>query len=402
MQYREALAAVSDGVWEWDIETGKAFFDDNWKWMLGLSPQEVVGERSEWFSRVHPEDLPRVQGDLQKHLENPQKPYRSEHRLQCSTGEWKWILDRGRLVEWTPEGLPKRMVGTHLDIDAFKAQEEKLSLQEEALKRLLQREKESSRSKELFLSNMSHELRTPLTSILGNAAFMLNARNDTFDRSRLRTIATAGKVLLGHLENILQIANLEEGQIQAETKRFCLKHFFLDIHSLFAEESAKRQIPLIIEVNPETDSHVFQDFELLKQIVFNLVSNAFKYSNNGSVRVQVEQKITLQKKHLVIQVKDEGIGMHREFLPHLFNKFSRCSRQVGVTKGTGLGLTISHHLALLLGGRIEANSTLGKGSEFVLWVPCRLTTVNPVSRICNQTQTNTDKHRQTQTNTDKY
>lgn len=117
-RYRRVLEGNHDGVWDWNVLTNGVFFSDRWKAMLGFAPTEIAADLSEWSNRVHPDDLERVMGEVQAHLDGKTPYYVSEHRMRCKTGQYKWILDRGKALR--QEGRVVRMVGSHTDIDDWK------------------------------------------------------------------------------------------------------------------------------------------------------------------------------------------------------------------------------------------------------------------------------------------
>ncbi|WP_194913692.1 PAS domain S-box protein [Azospirillum sp. INR13] len=122
-----ATDAAGDGIWDWDLATDAVWYSPGWQTMLGFSPGEVTPHLDFWCSRVHPEDLPLAQAALQAHLSGERPFYECEHRVRAKSGEWLWILDRGRVVSWDAEGRPRRMIGTHVDVTARKRMEEELA-----------------------------------------------------------------------------------------------------------------------------------------------------------------------------------------------------------------------------------------------------------------------------------
>lgn len=123
MTWLYALEGNQDGVWDWNIVTGEVFFSARWKAMLGYEDAEITGNLAEWDSRVHPDDRDAAYADIQRHIDGLAPVYRNEHRVRCKDGSYKWILDRGRVVAWMPDGKPLRMVGTHTDITERKEAE---------------------------------------------------------------------------------------------------------------------------------------------------------------------------------------------------------------------------------------------------------------------------------------
>lgn len=125
--------AAGDGVWDWNLQTNQVFFSQQWKTMLGYTEQDVGDSLTEWESRVHPEDQSRCYADLNAHFSGHTAAYQNEHRLRCKDGSYKWILARGKVIEWTADGNPLRMIGTHTDITQHKEIEIQLRLRSAAL-----------------------------------------------------------------------------------------------------------------------------------------------------------------------------------------------------------------------------------------------------------------------------
>jgi PAS domain S-box-containing protein len=121
-----AIEGSNDGIWDWNVITDEVFYSNRWKEMLGYRPEELDGNLSEWQNRVHPDDIETVLFNLQQHFEKKAPDYTSEHRILCKDGSWKWILDRGKVLEWNAEGKPARMVGTQSDITERKLAADKL------------------------------------------------------------------------------------------------------------------------------------------------------------------------------------------------------------------------------------------------------------------------------------
>lgn len=130
-RWQFALEGSGDGVWDWNAQTNRVFFSPQWKTMLGYAPHEISDVLDEWLNRIHPEDAEGCQRDLGAYLSGTTPVYRNEHRLLCKDGTYKWILDQGKVIQWTAEGEPLRMIGTHHDIDERKRAEEALRVSEE-------------------------------------------------------------------------------------------------------------------------------------------------------------------------------------------------------------------------------------------------------------------------------
>ena len=130
-RWQFALEGAGDGVWDWNLQTNRVYFSRQWKTMLGYAPHEIENELNAWLNRIHPEDAVRCQQDLDAYLSGAAPAYRSEYRLLCQDGTYKWILDQGKVIQWAADGKPFRMIGTHHDIDERKRAEEVLRASEE-------------------------------------------------------------------------------------------------------------------------------------------------------------------------------------------------------------------------------------------------------------------------------
>ena len=125
-RWRFALEGAGDGVWDWNAQTHRVFYSRRWKTMFGYADGETGDSLEEWSQRVHPDDLPRCREALERHFRGETPAYQNEHRVRCKDGSWKWILDRGRVIERAPDGRPLRVIGTHSDITESKRTEEQL------------------------------------------------------------------------------------------------------------------------------------------------------------------------------------------------------------------------------------------------------------------------------------
>lgn len=239
-------------------------------------------------------------------------------------------------------------------------------LKDQALAALLA----TDRAKSEFLANMSHELRTPLTAILGYTELLTErygASGSSDDlRAHLDTIRRNGEHLLEIISDILDLTKIEAERMIAESKVVSPVSLIDEVLSLMQVRADSKGIDLSVDYDPETPAWLYTDPKRLRQILFNLIGNAIKFTSAGSVHLEV--RATPQSARacrLEIDVIDTGIGISPEHLPVLFEPFSQedatSSRSFG---GTGLGLAISRRLARMLGGEILVESALGRGSRF--------------------------------------
>lgn len=229
--------------------------------------------------------------------------------------------------------------------------------------------KKASRYKSEFLANMSHELRTPLNSILMLSHVLSENAAEKLTQDELesiKTIKSSGKDLLNLIDDILDISKVEAGKLEIFPEHVFLENIIKDLKALFKPISDDKNIPFDIHVNENCPESIFTDELRVKQILRNLLSNAFKFTNTGSINIQFKTV----KKSLVISVSDTGIGIPKNKQKMIFRPFRQAdgttTRRYG---GTGLGLSISKNMAERLGGHLEMQSEVNKGSTFSLHLP---------------------------------
>ncbi len=224
----------------------------------------------------------------------------------------------------------------------------------------------ANEAKTRFLANMSHEIRTPLNGVLGMTEAMLADPLSEPQRTRLKVIRQSGGALLTLLNDILDLSKVEAGKLQIESAPFHLGELLESVAAAFHDAARKRDVGFSI-VASELDLGLYEgDGGRLRQILFNLISNALKFTETGHVEV----KAAFNGESLEISVSDTGIGITPEHLERLFQRFSQAdastTRRFG---GTGLGLAICRELTSLLSGRIWAESQLGEGATFFVSIP---------------------------------
>jgi PAS domain S-box-containing protein len=220
-------------------------------------------------------------------------------------------------------------------------------------------------AKSLFLATMSHEIRTPLNGVLGMAQAMSNGPLSAVQRERLSIIRQSGEALLAILNDILDLSKIEAGKLEIETIEFDLAELIRGAHATFTALANKKQ--LSFELDCEAAAGVYRgDPARIRQIVYNLCSNALKFTEAGHIGLRAVHR----DGWLHLSVFDTGIGIEPHVLANLFSNFVQAdastTRRFG---GTGLGLAICRKLAVLMGGDVSASSSPGEGSIFVLEIP---------------------------------
>jgi PAS domain S-box-containing protein len=254
----------------------------------------------------------------------------------------------------------QRLLEAHRDLER-KVAERTCELSEANL--LLQ---ELDRLKSLFIASMSHELRTPLNSIIGFTGIIakgLAGEVNAEQKKQLGMVQDSARHLLALINDVIDISKIEADKIEAGVSTFNLADVILEVRNIYGTAAQDRGLVLTMEIpGPIT---VTSDERRIKQIIINLVSNAIKFTDKGSVDVTVEQKGTVAE----VSVRDTGIGIGKADLEQLFRPFGRIAVQGRLTEGTGLGLYLSKKLARFLGGDITVESEPHTGSVFVFSFP---------------------------------
>ncbi len=229
---------------------------------------------------------------------------------------------------------------------------------------------EASRAKSTFLANMSHELRTPLNSIIGFSDVLLQGLAGTMsDRQhdQIEMIHRSGMHLLSLINDVLDLSKIESGRVALKVSAFNATELVRDVLGSFGAQAAGKGLALEWAA-PGDDVVVRSDSMKVRQILLNLVGNAVKFTDRGSVRVQLEPRPTGGAR---ITVRDTGRGIAADLLPRIFEPFWQCDDDITRMRpaGTGLGLAISREYAEMLGGTLGVESELDKGSAFTLEVP---------------------------------
>ncbi len=232
----------------------------------------------------------------------------------------------------------------------------------------------SNRAKSQFLANMSHELRTPMTAILGYAELLLEqpASPETISQplEALHIIHRNGEQLLQLLNDVLDLAKIEAERLECERIRFSPLRVVGDVESLMRVRARAKGLRLQVDPHGPLPEMIEGDPLRLRQILINLLGNAIKFTEQGEVRLSLQLVDGHEHAELLFEVADTGVGMPEEQLGRVFEAFAQAdastTRRYG---GTGLGLTISKRLTELMGGRIEVQSRLGKGTAFRVWLP---------------------------------
>ena len=234
----------------------------------------------------------------------------------------------------------------------------------------------ANEAKSVFLANMSHDIRTPMNAIVGFTALLERHMDDPERRGDyINKLKTAGVYLLELLNNVLEMAHIESEQTTVDETVWSVEQFINTMVSVFREEMERKNQTFRMDIQVE-HSYVWCDATKVQQVFFNLINNAVKYTPDGGSIVMRLREVDSDRKGCAVyitEIEDTGIGISKEFLPHIFEEFAR-ERNTTQSKivGTGLGLPIAKKLVTIMGGTISVESQVGKGSCFTVKIPYRI------------------------------
>ncbi len=232
----------------------------------------------------------------------------------------------------------------------------------------------ANEAKSEFLANMSHELRTPLNAVLGFSEILRHGERDGKKAHFLESIHTSGQVLLSLINNVLDLSKIEAGKLELQHSAVSLSAFINEMELLFGQRGREKGLRLITELDPVLPGHLILDEIRLRQVCINLLGNAMKFTEKGTIRLRFKggfpDDSTRSILDLTICVDDTGIGISESELGGIFDAFHQIKRQKGEQYGgTGLGLTITRRLVEMMGGDISVKSEDGRGTAFTIVLP---------------------------------
>lgn len=351
----DAHAIVSVANVKGDI----TYVNDKFCTISGYSREELLGANHRVvISGEHPPEFFR---DLWRTIASGQT-WHGEIKNLAKNGSHYWV--RTSIVpNLDASGKPYQYIGIRTEITENKNNEEKLRrLSEEAL--------EASRAKSEFLAAMSHEIRTPMTGVIGMSELLMETDLSQVQLDYAASIRTSGRTLMTILNEILDQSKLEAGKLDLSRTDFHLPSFVDEIIQLFGPKIASKGLDLTFDIDEDLPIGINADRMRIGQVLSNFLSNALKFTETGSINVQVENEPQENDVSMVrFTVSDSGIGLSKDSIERLFSAFTQAdssiSRKFG---GTGLGLSISKQLTEMMGGEIGVKSTKGVGSAFYFTV----------------------------------
>ncbi|WP_460805300.1 hybrid sensor histidine kinase/response regulator [Microbulbifer agarilyticus] len=357
---QNALDAVGDGFWEWDLRVDEVVLSEACWQMVGYprrhSDADARTALARWKRHMHPDDYPEVKQAMEDTVRE-RLPLDVKYRLKHQQGHVIWVRCRGNLQS-TSGGQPIRVLGTLQDITA--ARKKQLQTEQELL-----RLKQESKDRTELISSLGHELRTPLNAILGFGQMVeLDQSVNPDQRLRLAEIRKAGQHLLHLVGDVLDLARIDSNRLAPSIEPVQPANLVADCRQLLEPLAETRKVSLTFEPLGWERAYILADPVRFKQVVLNLVGNAIKYNReNGRVVISL---VPQAEGWLRLSVLDTGCGIPASKQPQVFEPFNRLGAEQGKIEGTGVGLAIARQLTEAMGGRIGFDSEEGQGSVF--WI----------------------------------
>ena len=367
----------------WTTPASGAFEKPQPEWTLftGQTFEQLKGQG--WLDAVHPDDRASTKDTWTRALETG-AVFKVEHRVRRKDGAWRHMLVRAVAIPDEDQSGIREWIGAHTDITGRKEMEIELASAKEAAE-------DSNRAKSQFIANMSHELRTPLSAVIGYSEMLQEELEDRGEAALLddmRKIESNARHLLGLINDVLDLSKIEADRMEVFPEEFALADLMRDVgatvDALFAKKGNQFKLDLEQPAQPGNQpggqaadalGNMFSDATKVRQCLINLLSNAAKFTENGSVVLSVSRTQADGRDWVTFKISDTGIGMAPEQLAKLFERFAQAdastTRRFG---GTGLGLAITRAFSRMLGGDVDVDSAEGKGTTFTIRLPARYET----------------------------
>jgi hypothetical protein len=368
-QLRLALEAAHMGWWQYDLTTGRVFWDARTRAIYGVTDEEPRYE--DVLAQMVEGDAGMIDAALRAASDpvDP-KPYDVEYRLRQPDGSLRWVMSKG-LAIFDGEDANRRavgIVGTALDVTSSKEAQQAVQAALESERTARAEAERASHMKDEFLATLSHELRTPLAAILGWAQILGAGGNSPEETHEgVSVIARNARAQAQIIEDLLEMSRIVSGKIRLDVQPLQLGNVVRAAMATVQNAAAAKRVSMEVVEN-DRELHISGDVNRLQQVFWNVLSNAVKFTPSGGA---VEVRIARVKSHVEVAVRDTGEGIRSDFLPYVFDRF----RQADATTtrrhgGLGLGLAIVKQLVELHGGSVRVTSDgIGRGATFTVALP---------------------------------
>jgi len=359
---RKAQEIARIGSWIWYPAKDRVELSDNMYALINKNPVNAEHTFGEIFSVIHSDDAEAVMQKIRESLAK-KEIFEMQFRLLMKDQQYHYVQMLCEPTHDQEHGSILR--GTIIDINDLKRIE--ILMGEAKVKA-----EHATLMKSQFLATMSHEIRTPLNSILGFTGIIQESIKDEKILHYLKLVKSSAKTLLRLINDILDLSKIEAGKFEIEYQPTSLKTLFSEMYYIFLENTKQKNIGLHLIISDEVPDMLYLDETRLRQILFNLIGNAVKFTDKGEIRVEVSHnpdKVDSNLIDLVVSIHDTGVGIPENQIDTIFLNFEQVKGQ-DKTKygGTGLGLSITRRLVELMGGKVVVSSKLSKGSVFTLFL----------------------------------
>jgi len=374
---------LRSGMWTMEFDQQgqmiSVFWSPQFRAMIGYhDEQDFPNVLSSWSDLLHPEDRDRVLKQYYATIDDytGKSLYDAEYRLLTKDRGYRWFRATGKLSR-REDGTPITYVGMFVDITTRKETAEKLEEQHRLLEEALDKAQRASRAKTEFLNNMSHDIRTPMNAIIGFTNLASSHLNDQqLVREYLHKIQAASDHLLSLINDVLDMSRIESNKVVIEETPCSLPQILQNLQAMIQADLELKDLNFHMDDSALVHPYVFCDQLRLNQVLLNTLSNALKFTPaGGNISVSVDERSGDTADAAVYEfcIRDNGIGIAQEFLPHIFEPFEReRTSTVSGIQGTGLGMSITKNLVELMHGQIAVESQKGVGSAFTFTFPFRL------------------------------
>lgn len=333
----------------------KGYAIKQWYKNLGEEEDTLLDEVVGVYTHMHPEDRKRFLDFYDEVRDGKRRHFQGEMRIRRpgTKNEWNWVSSNVMVTNYKPEENEIEIIGINYDITELKETEAELIQARDKAEMM-------DRLKSAFIANMSHEIRTPLNAIVGFSDLLVETEELSERQEYIKIVRENNDLLLQLISDILDLSKIEAGTFEFTNGDVDVNLLCEDIVRSMGMK-AKEEVELVLD-NHLPVCHVISDRNRIHQVISNFVNNAMKFTSEGSIHVGYK----LKDGELEFYVEDTGIGIEKEQLPHIFERFVKLNSFV---HGTGLGLSICQSIVEQLGGRIGVDSEKGKGSRFWFTIP---------------------------------